>query len=48
MIYDEGSDLQVYIGLILGFGAIVFWLYEKWYFKYKHNEYDGKSALEEE
>ena len=48
MIYDEGSDLQVYIGLILGFGAIIYWLCEKWYFKYKHNEYDWKTALEEE
>jgi hypothetical protein len=48
MIYHEGSDLEVYIGLIVGFGAIVFWLYEKWYFKYKHNVDDWKTALEEE
>jgi hypothetical protein len=34
--------------LIVGFGAIVFWLYEKWYFKYKHNVDDWKTALEEE
>jgi hypothetical protein len=48
MFYDEVSDLEVYIGLILGFGAIIYWLYDKWYLKYKHNEYDWKNVLEEE
>ena len=48
MFYDEGSDLEVYIGLVLGFGAILFWLYNKWYIKYKFNNYDWKKDLEEE
>ena len=39
MIYDEGSEWQIWIGIVLLIGAIVFWFYDKWWWK-KHKRDD--------
>ncbi|MAR84663.1 MAG: hypothetical protein CL869_00500 [Cytophagia bacterium] len=33
MIYDEGSEWQIWIGIVLLIGAIFFWFYDKWWWK---------------
>ncbi len=33
MIYDEGSEWQIWIGIVLLIGAIFHWFYDKWWWK---------------
>ncbi len=33
MIYDEGSEWQMWIWLVLLIGAIFYWFHDKWWWK---------------